>query len=292
MGCGASKAPRAPAGDIIDAASQAAASRAKKGAAAAANVAVPEVDDDENGHAPLLEKFAASRATWGAMNRKATAPAHDMCWPLALVADQDEDSKTAEGWQSYLAYGALIYRGDKGSASYSIELQGECRALTGRGDKSERGAEYSALEIFQGKLVTFCDRTGNMDELLPGEEKFSFQLQPVRAAGPDGEPVVLVMGDGTKKKPLKCEWSAQRDGKLYIGSTGKERTDDDGNIVHEGEMWVKVIDENMNVEHLDFRPVYASLRAAAICPQGAGCESRSTRAIRAGALTTVVWCQI
>ena len=25
-----------------------------------------------------------------------------------------------------------------------------------------------------------------------------------------------------------------KDGKLFVGSTGKERTDDDGNVVHEG----------------------------------------------------------
>jgi len=68
-----------------------------------------------------------------------------------------------------------------------------------------------------------------------------------------------------------CEWINQKDGKLYVGSTGKERTDDDGNVVHEGEMWIKAIDpKTLTVEHLDWRNVYNGLRDAAICKQGAG----------------------
>ena len=41
------------------------------------------------------------------------------------------------------------------------------------------------------------------------------------------------MGDGKKNKALKAEWSTQKGGKCIVGSTGKERTDDDGNVVHE-----------------------------------------------------------
>jgi hypothetical protein len=45
--------------------------------------------------------------------------------------------------------------------------------------------------------------------------------------------------------------------------------DDDGNVVHEGEMWVKYLDpKNFEIEHVDWRPMYNMLRAAAQCPQG------------------------
>ena len=44
---------------------------------------------------------------------------------------------------------------------------------TGRGDKAKRGAEYSALEIFDGRLLTFCDRTGNCDELVLEKEAYT-----------------------------------------------------------------------------------------------------------------------
>jgi hypothetical protein len=44
---------------------------------------------------------------------------------------------------------------------------------TGRGDKAKRGAEYSALEIFDGRILTFCDRTGNCDELVLEKEAYT-----------------------------------------------------------------------------------------------------------------------
>lgn len=100
-------------------------------------------------------------------------------------------------------------------------------------------------------------------------EGFSFDIKPFADAS--GNQTVIRMGDGKKDKPLKCEWSTQKGGKLFVGSTGKERTDDDGNIVHEGEMWIKSIDATtLEMEHLDWRNVYNGLRDAAICKQGAG----------------------
>ena len=58
---------------------------------------------------------------------------------------------------------------------------------------------------------------------------------------------------------------------MLIGSTGKERTDDKGEVVHQGEMYVKAIDPGtLEIEHIDFRPLYTALRVAAECPHGAG----------------------
>ena len=54
---------------------------------------------------------------------------------------------------------------------------------------------------------------------------------------------------------------------LFIGSTGKERTDDDGHILHEGEMWIKKITSDWKVEHIDWRREYNTLRwvRASLC---------------------------
>ena len=59
-------------------------------------------------------------------------------------------------------------------------------------------------------------------------------------------------------------------GKLIIGSTGKERTDDDGNVVHAGEMWCKSFDESFAQTHEDWREKYGALRGPTKCPHGAG----------------------
>ena len=110
-------------------------------------------------------------------------------------------------------------------------------------------------------------RIAPVDEIVPGNG-FNFAVQPLEDAN---GPMALRMGDGKKDKPLKAEWSTQKGGKCIVGSTGKERTDDDGNVVHEGEMWVKSIDPStFEIEHLDWRGMYNMLRAASVTPQGAG----------------------
>lgn len=69
-------------------------------------------------------------------------------------------------WQSFFAWGMLKYNGKAGDKSYSLTMVGETGVNTSSGDKNKRGAEYSALEVFDGKLLTFCDRTGNVDEIV------------------------------------------------------------------------------------------------------------------------------
>ena len=116
-------------------------------------------------------------------------------------------------------------------------------------------------------------RTGNVDELVLSQDadgKTVVQVAPL--VDGEGNVVSISMGDGSNGKPLKCEWTTQKGGKLVVGSTGKERTDDDGNIVHEGEMWCKTLEPgpSWSVTHVDTRSAYGGLRAAALCPQGAG----------------------
>lgn len=223
---------------------------------------------EENGHHVIVDKFVASASKWAELNKKAVPPPVGTRFPFAVVADQDEASHQEGGWQSHLALCNLTYRGNSGQASYSFEFKRDADLFTTRGDKSSRGAEYSTLEVFRGKLLSACDRTGNLDEFIPRSGGKTFDVSPL--IGAEG-PTVLRMGDGKKDKPLKCEWSSQKGGKLFIGSTGKERTDDDGKVVHEGEMWVKRIDpDDFSVEHLDWRPMYTTLRKAAACPHGAG----------------------
>ena len=171
-----------------------------------------------------------------------------------------------KAWHSMFWYGRLVYEGDRGECSYRILRDGEHEFHIDRGDSSKRGAEYSAIEVFDGKIITFCDRTGNCDELHLSLDRFSGKTVVTSAPVMDssGNRVCISMGDGSKCKPLKVEWTTQKNGKLIIGSTGKERTDDDGNVVHEGEMWIKVMEPgSYQISHIDARHHYRSLRDAA-----------------------------
>ena len=58
--------------------------------------------------------------------------------------------------------------------------------ISEEGDSKKRGAEYSILEFFNGKVVTACDRTGNLD-FVEKDEDF-FHIMPCV----DGEFVVCM----------------------------------------------------------------------------------------------------
>lgn len=199
----------------------------------------------EHGHAPLKAKIEADKATWASMNAKVTPPEEGSKFSFAMIADQDDASRVDVGehgedeyWLSKLAFASLTFS----SGAYSLALESEATLKTTRGDKSGRGAEYSALEVFDGKLLTMDDRTGNVDEIVPNPAgaEVPYSVQPLTDS--NGAAVALMLGDGSGGKGLKCEWSTQKDGKLIVGSTGKPRTDDDAVVMHHGEMWIKTID--------------------------------------------------
>ena len=218
----------------------------------------------ENGHAILKDKIAADKEGWAALNAKAVAPEEGASFSLGLIADQDEASKVDEGgapfWISKLALGKLVFSG----GAYTLALDSEATLKSTRGDKSGRGAEYSALECFDGKLLTMDDRTGNVDIVVPAPEGSAEQYIMEPLVDSTGKSVALYLGDGAKEKGLKCEWTTLKDGKLIVGSTGKPRTDDDSLVVHHGEMWTKIIDpETYAVTNVEGVAAFNSLCEAA-----------------------------
>jgi soluble calcium-activated nucleotidase 1 len=284
MGCGGSTAKKgaAPPTDpaLLESPKQSAAEKVEAapdspGAAAPeAPSALPEGEIPENSCKHLLTKMKATEPAWAAMMAQEKCPEVDATFKLMFIADQDEASRIdadqpwTTKWETRLGAGVLTYHGAKGDASYSLTCGPENVLFTTRGDKSGRGAEYSALELFDGRLLTMCDRTGNCDEIFITEEG-TLDIQPLRDSS--GNEVRFLLGDGKKDKALKVEWATQKDGKLFVGSTGKERTDDDGNVVHEGEMWCKWLSpETYEIEHVDTRGMYNTLRKAAVCEHGAG----------------------
>ena len=147
---------------------------------AAAEPAAPSaaVGLEENGHHVVQAKIDASKPKWAALNAKGSTPAVGMAFPVMLVADQDEASAGEGGWCPFLRYGKLVYNG---AAAAELQRRPALRAADPHQawDKAGAGAEYSALEVFAGRLITMDDRTGNVDEIVPGNG-FNFSVQPSR----------------------------------------------------------------------------------------------------------------
>lgn len=107
--------------------------------------------------------------------------------------------------------------------------------------------ELSELVIFNGRLLTFDDRTGFIYEIL-------------------NEKIIpwIFLGDGNGKtsKGFKSEWATVKDEQLYVGSMGKEWTTSDGVFESYDPMYIKIVTVNGEVKHINWVENYKKLRSA------------------------------
>lgn len=147
---------------------------------------------------------------------------------IGLIADLDKNSKDPNGgnkWRSFFKKGYLSYNKDKKSVVVSFDKI-EPIEIEGGYSLNGRGMELSELVTFNGRLLTFDDRTGLVYELIDNK----------------AIPWVLLMdGAGKKAKGFKAEWATVKDEALYVGSMGKEWTTDAGEFQSFDPMYVKAV---------------------------------------------------
>jgi len=133
---------------------------------------------------------------------------------------------------------------------YSIQWISDTELFT-KISEAGRGMELSALVEFNRRFYTFDDRTGLAFEIV----------------GKKAIPRYIMMeGDGNTDKGQKTEWATVKDGKMYVGSFGKEYTNPDGSIKNTNNMWISIIDRNGVVTHEDWTDQFNKLREAVGCP--------------------------
>lgn len=110
--------------------------------------------------------------------------------------------------------------------------------------------ELSEVIFFNGQLLSCDDRSGIVFELNL-EKKIAIPQW------------IFSGGDGrSTDKGFKCEWLTVKGDKLYVGSQGKEYTDNDGNIINKDNLWVKTVDHEGRIKHVNWSDIYDSLRKA------------------------------
>jgi len=175
----------------------------------------------------------------------------DGIYTLFIVSDLDKKSRVESDkkglWKSVMKKG-LLKRMDNGM--YSIQWISDTELFT-KISEAGRGMELSALVEFNRRLFTFDDRTGLAFEIV----------------GKKAIPRYIMMeGDGNTDKGQKTEWATVKDGKMYVGSFGKEYTNPDGSIKNTNNMWISIIDRNGVVTHEDWTDQFNKLREAVGCP--------------------------
>ncbi|RLN51735.1 hypothetical protein BBJ29_006888 [Phytophthora kernoviae] len=187
---------------------------------------------------------------------------------IVIVADLDKKSKDESSkkplYMSYLMHATLKVTPGGGSNSqqkrdsYAVTF-GEEQKFTTTMNEAGRGFELSELAWFNGKLLSFDDRTGIVYNLKHFESVS--KTKPLQAI-----PQHIVMeGDGFNGKGQKHEWATVKDGELYMGSVGKEFTDNSGTVISDGNLWVAVMDRAGEVRHEDWTSNFAAVRKALGC---------------------------
>ncbi|KAK4874853.1 hypothetical protein RN001_014213 [Aquatica leii] len=166
---------------------------------------------------------------------------------IGIIADLDTNSKSKSekhSWYSYLKKGYLSYSPTKQTVVISWDHNDPIKLTTNFALK-DRGMELSELVVFDGRLLTFDDRTGMVFEII-NDRAVPWLL--------------LLDGDGKNAKGFKSEWATVKNEKLYVGSMGKEWTTAEGVFVNNDPQYIKIITTRGVVTHTNWKNEYNRLR--------------------------------
>uniref|UniRef100_A0A1B6KAN7 Apyrase n=1 Tax=Graphocephala atropunctata TaxID=36148 RepID=A0A1B6KAN7_9HEMI len=177
------------------------------------------------------------------------ATEHGFKYRIGLINDADVTSKVSNGtWASQFKTGYLEWRPKQGEAGEVVFEwdEGEPVKFTTHFGYEGRGMELSDLIVYDGRLLTFDDRTGLVFE-LDLESNMAIPW------------IYLGAGNGKTTKGQKSEWATKRDNLLYVGSSGNELAKN-GVVKNKDLMWIKVITPEGLVTHEDWEQRYDALR--------------------------------
>ncbi|KAJ8728299.1 hypothetical protein PYW08_016684 [Mythimna loreyi] len=168
---------------------------------------------------------------------------------IGIVADLDTNSKSNTNKHTYVSYlkkGLLNYNRVKKTVTVSWDIR-EPTLLSSTYSHKGRGMELSELIVYDGRLLTFDDRSGMVFEIVNNK------IVPW---------VILPDGNGQVEKGFKSEWATVKDDILYVGSMGKEWTTASGEFQTYDPMWVKAINIHGEVQHLSWMNQYKAIRSS------------------------------
>mmetsp|Transcript_16070 Transcript_16070/g.39356 ORF Transcript_16070/g.39356 Transcript_16070/m.39356 type:complete len:460 (-) Transcript_16070:43-1422(-) len=173
---------------------------------------------------------------------------------FAAVTDQDKASRDPSASLEKPRFRAILLPGilkrDKQTGMYTIEFRKEREIIT-KHNEAGRGAEYSDLQLFDNRLLTFDDRTGTVVEILNADDGMSSTVSPR---------FVFTEGYGHSDKGMKWEWATVKDGELVMGSIGKELTNKDLTFKSQAGMWVVAMNTMGQTRRIDWTEEYNFVR--------------------------------
>ncbi|XP_015127556.1 soluble calcium-activated nucleotidase 1 isoform X2 [Diachasma alloeum] len=166
---------------------------------------------------------------------------------ISVISDLDTDSKVPDKglWVSHLKRGTLTWNAKE--RRVSLHFDENPIILSSNIAMKGRAMELSELVTFDGRILSFDDRTG-LVFYFEGDKIYPW--------------IILMDGDGKNTKGFKSEWATVKDNLLYVGSMGKEWTTSSGEFTNNNPMWVKVISPKGDVRSVNWVDNYKKLRRA------------------------------
>lgn len=192
--------------------------------------------------------------------------------PIAIIADLDKRAACENNTE--LNYSVLM----KGNFTWQPpkKLLGvnwnENKTLTSDVKKKGRGMELSELILYNGKLLTVDDRTGTIfmiknNQVLPWVTLRNEENNKKRSISNSFTQRifanVILMSIDIFETGFKAEWATVKDGKLYVGSHGKESVKASGKVKDRDMEYVKIVSSNGQITSVNWSPNYAKLKNAA-----------------------------
>ncbi|CAI5455319.1 unnamed protein product [Caenorhabditis angaria] len=166
----------------------------------------------------------------------------DILLPLSVITDMDARSKHKNSWYSTIKYGALAFSQNRTSSF--VHWIGSVN-ITSNFNFNQKSMEMSDLKIFNNRLLSIDDKMGIVYWLRNG------------TAIPW---VIASAGDGSSSQPFKGEWMTIRNGELYVGSSGHEVVNANGEYLNDNEMFIRIVSANGAMRAEDWTARYVKLR--------------------------------
>ncbi|KJH48458.1 Apyrase [Dictyocaulus viviparus] len=170
---------------------------------------------------------------------------------LLVVTDMDKFAKTATDWtwRAVTREGRLqLVKDHETLRNVTITWKrGSDRNLTTQLNMKGRAMELSDLLEFDGRLLSPDDKTGMIYEIRNGK------------AIPW---LFLNSGPGNTTRGMKAEWTTIKGDYLYVGGHGTEYRNENGAILSEEAMWIKIINKHGEIKSVNWKDVYKRVRNA------------------------------
>lgn len=191
-------------------------------------------------------------------SKESSATKQQQQYHFATVTDLDQlsavpNKKSKPEFQSFFVPGILTHTSDNfHNDHYDIQFQSP-RTLVTKHNEAGRGAEFSELTVYNNRLLTFDDRTGDVFEIVNNDDGTQSEVIPR---------FVISEGEGDTDKGMKWEWATVKDNLLYMGSMGKEYTRPDGSILNENNLWIGILNARGELRRENWKPAYSLVRQA------------------------------